>query len=99
MVALSSQVPDCPTYIVGVQVVRRLRRLAWSENEGYLIRSLLSAGVGRYSLAPCLASLTAGLSRYHPSLRIGVIDSLLEEVKRLPLMIHMRLRVLSRLDP
>ncbi|KAK9828252.1 hypothetical protein WJX74_005743 [Apatococcus lobatus] len=63
------------------QIMQKLRRLAWSENEPYLIRCLLSASVGRYSLAPMLSSLTAGLSRYHPSLRVGVVDSLLEEVR------------------
>ncbi|KAK9868805.1 hypothetical protein WJX84_002149 [Apatococcus fuscideae] len=63
------------------QILRKLRRLPWAENEPYLIRCLLSASTGRYSLAPVLASLTAGLSRYHPSLRTGVIDSLLEEVR------------------
>ena len=63
-----------------MQIMRKLRRLPWSETEPYLIRCLLSASVGRYSLAPALSSLTAGLSRYHPSLRIGVVDSLLEEV-------------------
>ena len=68
-----------------LQIVRKLRRLPWSDNEFYLIRTLLGASVGRYSLAPSLASLTAGLSRYHPSLRIGVIDSLLEEVQYFPI--------------
>lgn len=83
----SARIPTIHVIVI-LQVVRKLRRLPWSENETYLIRSLLSASVGRYSSAPLLASLTAGLSRYHPSLRIGVIDSLLEEVRPLSLIPH-----------
>ena len=38
------------------------------DNEGYLVRAMLSAVRGRLGAAPLLASLAAGLARYHPSL-------------------------------
>lgn len=45
------------------QVLRKLRKLPWADNEWYLVRALLSATRGRAGAAPLLASLAAGLSR------------------------------------
>ena len=49
------------------QVLRKLRKLPWADNEWYLVRALLSATRGRAGAAPLLASLAAGLSRCGPS--------------------------------
>ncbi|CAL8462985.1 g2519 [Coccomyxa elongata] len=62
-------------------VLRKLRRLAWAENEGYLVRCMLAAAKARFDDLPLVASLAAGLSRYHPSLAIALPDALLEEVR------------------
>ncbi|KAK9907680.1 hypothetical protein WJX75_008040 [Coccomyxa subellipsoidea] len=62
-------------------VLRKLRRLAWAENEAYMVRCMLAAAKGRYDDLPLVASLAAGLSRYHPSLAVALPDALLEEVR------------------
>ncbi|BDA48017.1 Regulator of nonsense transcripts 2 [Coccomyxa sp. Obi] len=62
-------------------VLRKLRRLAWAENEAYLVRCMLAAAKARFDDLPLVASLAAGLSRYHPSLAIALPDALLEEVR------------------
>ena len=46
------------------QVLRKLRKLPWADNEWYLVRALLSATRGRAGAAPLVASLAAGLSRW-----------------------------------
>ena len=63
------------------QVLRKLRRLAWAENEAYVVRCMLAAAEGRFDDLPLVASLAAGLSRYHPSLAIALPDALLEEAR------------------
>lgn len=63
------------------QVLRKLRRLAWAENEVYVVRCMLAAAKGRYDDLPLVASLAAGLSRYHPSLAVALPDALLEEAR------------------
>ena len=62
-----------------MQVLRKLRRLAWAENEAYLVRCMVAAAKARFDDLPLVASLAAGLSRYHPSLAIALPDALLEE--------------------
>ena len=63
-----------------MQILRKLRKLAWAENEHYLVRTMLKAVKGRFSQVPQVASLAAGLARYHPSLGVAFVDALLEEV-------------------
>lgn len=63
-----------------IQVLRKLRKLAWAENEAYLVRVMLNAVKGRFSQVPQVASLASGLARYHPSLGVAFVDGLLEEV-------------------
>lgn len=63
-----------------MQVLRKLRKLSWAENEAYLVRVLLKAVKGRFSQVPQVASLASGLSRYHPSMGVAFVDALLEEV-------------------
>lgn len=62
------------------QALRRLRRLPWAAHEPVLVRVLLASAKGRFTDLPLVASLAAGLSRYHPSLGIALPDALLEEV-------------------
>lgn len=62
------------------QVLRRLRRLPWAQHEGVVVRAMLASAKGRFTDLPLVASLAAGLSRYHPSLGIALPDALLEEV-------------------
>lgn len=65
---------------LSMQVLRKLRKLAWAENEAYLVRVMLKAVKGRFSQVPQVASLISGLARYHPSLGVAFVDALLEEV-------------------
>jgi regulator of nonsense transcripts 2 len=43
---------------------------------------MLKAAKDRYNDLPLVASLSAGLSRYHPSFGVALPDALLEEVGR-----------------
>lgn len=63
-----------------VQVLRKLRRLPWAEQEGYVVKCMLASAKGRYTDLPLVASLAAGLARYHPSLGVALPDALLEQV-------------------
>ena len=60
--------------------MRKLRRFPWAEHEGYLVRCLLRTVKGSYAHISTTASVTAALSRYHPSLGVLLADCLLEEV-------------------
>jgi len=62
-------------------VLRKLRKLPWAANEAYLVRAMLGAMRNRAGAAPLLASLAAGLSRYHPSLGVRLVDTLLEDTR------------------
>lgn len=72
--------PTLQVLFVLIQILRKLRKLAWAENERYLVRTMLKAVKGRFSQVPQVASLAAGLARYHPSLGVAFVDALLEEV-------------------
>ena len=61
-------------------MLRKLRRLPWTEYEPYLVHTLLRATKGRYDDLPYVAALCGGLSQYHPSLGVALADALLEEV-------------------
>ncbi|KAL3151997.1 hypothetical protein ABBQ32_001118 [Trebouxia sp. C0010 RCD-2024] len=63
------------------KALRKLRKLAWPENEAYLVRVMLKAVKGRFSQVPQVASLASGLARYHPSIGVAFVDALLEEVR------------------
>ena len=62
-------------------VLKKLRRVKWSEDGEYVMRTLLRAArKGRFSQLPPLASLTAGLTKWHPALGVGFVDTVLEEI-------------------
>jgi regulator of nonsense transcripts 2 len=64
------------------QVLKKLRRLPWADHERYIIKTLLRAShKGRFSQIPHLASLAAGLARYHPTLGVALVDEVLEAVE------------------
>eukprot|EP00884_Botryococcus_braunii_P019011 jgi/Botrbrau1/5794/Bobra.0155s0017.1 len=64
-----------------IPLVKKLRRLAWAENEEFLVKALLSTVKGRFSHANHVASLAAALGFYHPTLPVYMLDNLLEEVR------------------
>ena len=87
------------------QVLRKLRRLPWGEHEGYVVTCMLASAKGRYTDLPLVASLAAGLSRYHPSLGVALPDALLEQVSvccvqgiRLPVLLPDMLSLLMTLQ-
>ena len=64
------------------KVLKKLRRLPWAAHERYLVRTLVRAShKGRFSQIPAIASLAAGLARYHPSLGVALVDEVLEAVQ------------------
>ncbi|XP_073299406.1 regulator of nonsense transcripts UPF2 [Primulina huaijiensis] len=62
-------------------VLRQLRKLPWSECEEYLLKCFLKVHKGKYSQIHLIASLTAGLSRYHEDFAVSVVDEVLEEIR------------------
>ncbi|CAA0811276.1 Regulator of nonsense transcripts UPF2 [Striga hermonthica] len=64
------------------RVLRQLRKLPWSECEAYLLKCFLKVHKGKYGQIHLIASLTAGLSRYHDDFAVAVVDEVLEEIRR-----------------
>ncbi|KAF5733782.1 Regulator of nonsense transcripts 2 isoform 1 [Tripterygium wilfordii] len=62
-------------------VLRQLRKLPWSECESYLIKCFMKVHKGKYGQINLIASLTAGLSRYHDEFAVAVVDEVLEEIR------------------
>ncbi|CAO2825354.1 unnamed protein product [Amaranthus hypochondriacus] len=62
-------------------VLRQLRKLPWSECESYLLKCFLKVHRGKYGQIHLIASLTAGLSRYHDDFAVAVVDEVLEEIR------------------
>ncbi|KAF9596961.1 hypothetical protein IFM89_014605 [Coptis chinensis] len=62
-------------------ILRQLRKLPWNECEPYLIKCFMKVHKGKYSQVHLIASLTAGLSRYHDEFAVAVVDKVLEEIR------------------
>ncbi|KAG6758445.1 hypothetical protein POTOM_038793 [Populus tomentosa] len=62
-------------------VLRQLRKLPWSKCEAYLIKCFMKVHKGKYGQIHLIASLTAGLSRYHDEFAVSVVDEVLEEIR------------------
>ncbi|KAK9169015.1 hypothetical protein Syun_001155 [Stephania yunnanensis] len=62
-------------------VLRQLRKLPWNECEPYLLKCFMKVHKGKYSHVHLIASLTAGLSRYHDEFAVAVVDEVLEEIR------------------
>ncbi|KAJ9175552.1 hypothetical protein P3X46_014098 [Hevea brasiliensis] len=62
-------------------VLRQLRKLPWSECDAYLLKCFMKVHKGRYGQINLIASLTAGLSRYHDEFAVAVVDEVLEEIR------------------
>lgn len=58
-------------------VLRQLRKLPWSECEAYLLKCFMKVHRGKYGQIHLIASLTAGLSRYHDEFAVAVVDEVL----------------------
>ncbi|CAI0411623.1 unnamed protein product [Linum tenue] len=63
------------------RVLRQLRKLPWSECEDYLLKCFLKVHRGKYGQIHLIASLTAGLSRYHDEFAVAVVDEVLDEIR------------------
>lgn len=55
-------------------VLRQLRKLPWSVCESYLLKCFMKVYKGKYGQIHLIASLTAGLSRYHDEFAVAVVD-------------------------
>ncbi|TYG65814.1 hypothetical protein ES288_D06G217100v1 [Gossypium darwinii] len=62
-------------------VLRQLRKLPWIECESYLLKCFMKVHKGKYGQIHLIASLTAGLSRYHDEFAVAVVDEVLEEIR------------------
>ncbi|KAK7281415.1 hypothetical protein RIF29_09392 [Crotalaria pallida] len=62
-------------------VLRQLRKLPWSECEPYLLKSFMKVHKGKYGQIHLIASLAAGLSRYHDEFAVAIVDEVLEEIR------------------
>ncbi|PKI43287.1 hypothetical protein CRG98_036373 [Punica granatum] len=62
-------------------VLRQLRKLPWRECEAYLLKCFMKVHRGKYGQIHLIASLTAGLSRYHDEFAVAVVDEVLEEIR------------------
>ncbi|KAF9597885.1 hypothetical protein IFM89_022097 [Coptis chinensis] len=62
-------------------ILRQFRKLPWNECEPYLIKCFMKVHKGKYSQVHVIASLTAGLSRYHDEFAVAVVDKVLEEIR------------------
>lgn len=62
-------------------VLRQLRKLPWNECEQYILKCFMKVHKGKYSQVHLIASLTAGLSRYHDEFAVVVVDEVLEEIR------------------
>ncbi|XP_054794986.1 regulator of nonsense transcripts UPF2-like isoform X2 [Prosopis cineraria] len=55
-------------------VLRQLRKLPWGECESYLLKCFMKVHKGKYGQIHLLASLAAGLSRYHDEFAVAIVD-------------------------
>ncbi|GLT88919.1 hypothetical protein SLE2022_069260 [Rubroshorea leprosula] len=62
-------------------VLRQLRKLPWNECEPYILKCFMKVHKGKYAQIHLIASLTAGLSRYHDEFAVAVVDEVLEEIR------------------
>ncbi|MED6152342.1 Regulator of nonsense transcripts upf2, partial [Stylosanthes scabra] len=62
-------------------VLRQLRKLPWNECEPYLLKCFLKVYKGKYGQIHLIASLAAGLSRYHDEFAVAIVDEVLEEIR------------------
>lgn len=58
-------------------MLRQLRKLPWGECEPYLLKCFLKVHKGKYGQIHLIASLTAGLSRYHDEFAVSVVDEVI----------------------
>lgn len=56
------------------RVLRQLRKLPWNDCQAYLLKCFMKVHRGKYSHVHLIASLTAGLSRYHDGFAVAVVD-------------------------
>lgn len=63
------------------QVLKKLMKLPWSECEPYLLKCLMKVSRVRFQDIALIASLAGGLSQYHDSLGVGLVDLVLEDVR------------------
>lgn len=55
-------------------VLRQLRKLPWSDCELYLLKCFMKVHKGKYGQIHLVASLAAGLSRYHDEFAVAIVD-------------------------
>lgn len=55
-------------------VLRQLRKLPWNECEPYILKCFMKVHKGKFSQVHLIASLIAGLSRYHDKFAVAIVD-------------------------
>lgn len=64
-------------------VLRQLRKLPWGECEPYLLKCFMKVHKGKYGQIHLIASLTAGLSRYHDQFAVSVVDEVISFIPKI----------------
>jgi len=62
-------------------VVKQLRKLDWEKEENFVVRCILKVHKNKYSQIRLVAKVVQGVSHYHESLGIQVIDEAWEELR------------------
>lgn len=62
-------------------MLKKLRRLPWAEYERITVHYLVKATGKRFSHVSLVASLCAGLSKYHDTLAVAIVDEVFEEIQ------------------
>ncbi|XP_024530355.1 regulator of nonsense transcripts UPF2 [Selaginella moellendorffii] len=63
------------------RILRQLRKMPWDECEDYVLKCFMKVHKIKYNQVHLVASLTAGLNRYHDSFAVAVVDEVLEEIR------------------
>ena len=58
-------------------MLRQLRKLPWSECEPYILKCFMKVYKGKYGQIHLIASLAAGLSRYHDEFAVAIVDEVI----------------------
>ncbi|GIM12927.1 hypothetical protein Vretimale_16172, partial [Volvox reticuliferus] len=62
-------------------VLRKLLKLPWAQYEKYVVKCLLKVVRGRFSNIPLVSCLAAGLTQYHDSCGVALVDCVLDDIR------------------
>jgi len=63
------------------RILRQMRRLPWSECEGFVVKQVLKVHRTKFGSMYLLGALTAGLGKVRPGFAVALVDELLEGIR------------------